>query len=245
MSKYHYERDYSDDSLRWIRKISERMQSNPFSKAEGEYRSENLEKLQNEIIGSNDSALAYFFTTEFNYKPHRMQKIILDNKNAKYAFLFAQNIPNADIKALQKVVVGSGEIKYIYKFACFVKGADRRKLQSIILKSKNVKGAHTLLKNVEGAKVEKFKDIILDSGRPRYLYELAKHLDDPEEIARIEDLIIEAGSFMYIRLFADKIKQANIEKLEQAVLDSNNMEQIKKFAKYVKSSKMKRFFLVL
>lgn len=245
MSKYHYERDYSDDSLRWIRKISERMQSNPFTKSEGEYCSEDLEKLQNEIIVANDSALAYFFTTEFSYNPHKMQKIILDNKDAKYAFLFAQNIPNADIKALQKIVIGSREIKYIYKFACFVKGADRKKLQAIILKSKNVKGAHTLLKNVRGTKVKKFKDIILASGRPRYLYELAKHLDDPEEIARIEDLIIETGSFMYIRLFADKIKQANIEKLEQAVLDSNNMEQIKKFAKYVKLSKMKRFFLIL
>ena len=48
-----------------------------------------------------------------------------------------------------------------------------------------------------------------------------------------------------MRMFAEKIKRANVEKIEQVVLDSDNVNEIKKFAKYVKRSKMKRFFLVL
>jgi hypothetical protein len=48
-----------------------------------------------------------------------------------------------------------------------------------------------------------------------------------------------------MRLFAEKIKLANLEKIEQAVLDSDDLNEIKKFAKYVKKSKMKKFFLVL
>jgi hypothetical protein len=236
MNKYLFESDYSADSLRWINKRAEH---------ESSYNPEELEKLQNEIIADNDAALAYFFSTEFPYKLHRMQKIILDNRDAKYAFLFAQNIRNCDIKALQKVVVDSKKVKYICKFACFVKGCDRKPLESIILKSKNVKYAHMFLKHVKGSDVNKFKDVIMSSKKPRYLFELAKHTKDPKVLSQIEDIIIETQSFTYMRLLAEKIKAVNIEKIEQAVLDSDNVNEIKKFAKYVKRSKMKRFFLVL
>jgi len=234
MNKYLFESDFSADSLRWLQR-SETFDRN---------KVEELEKLQTEIIDNNDSALAYFFATEFTYKLHRMQKVILDTKDAKYAFLFAQNVRNCDIKALQKLVVDSKKTKYICKFACFVRGADRKPLESIILKSKNVKYAHMFLKHVKGSDVSKFKDIILSSGKPRYLFELARHTTDLGELGNIEDMIIASRSFTYMRLFAEKIKLANVEKLEQAVLDTDNVNEIKKFAKYVRRSKMKKFFLV-
>lgn len=238
MNKYLFESDYSADSLRWIQ-IREGNTNKALS-------SEEIEKLQNEIIANNDSAMAYFFTMEFTgHKPHLMQQLILNNKDAKYAFLFAQNIRNCSIKALQKVVVDSKKVKYICKFACFVKGCDRKPLESIILKSKNVKYAHMFLKHVKGSDVNKFKDVIMSSRKPRYLFELAKHTKDPKVLSQIEDIVIETQSFTYMRLLAEKIKAVNIEKLEQAVLDSDNVNEIKKFAKYVKRSKMKRFFLVL
>jgi len=100
MSKYLFESDYSADSLRWINK-RERTKLHSL---------EDLEKLQDEIILDNDSALAYFFATEFQHKIYRMQKVILDSKDAKYAFLFAQNIVNCDIKALQKIVLESKKL---------------------------------------------------------------------------------------------------------------------------------------
>lgn len=236
MNKYLFESDFSADSLRWHQKRENNT---------GKTTVEELDRLQGEILASKDSALAYFFAAEFGYQTWKMQQIIIDNKDAKYAFLFAQNIRNCDIKALQKLVIDSRKTKYICKFACFVKGAERKPLEAIILHSKNVKYAHMFLKHVKGSDVSKFRNLILDSGKPRYLFELAKHTKDPKELSNIEDLIIKAGSFTYMRLFAEKIKLANIEKIEQAVLDSDNIVEIKKFAKYVKRSKMKRFFLVL
>lgn len=244
MSKYLFESDYSTDSLRWIKKIGEK-KLNSFNKSKDVYNIEELEKFQNEIVADNDSALAYFFAHDFLYKQHRMQKIILDNKDPKYAFLFAQNINNCDVRALQQIVIDSKKIKYICKFACFVKKADYKLLENLIIKSKKVKYAHMYLKHVKSANVVKFKNIILTSKKPRYLFELAKHLNNPKDIAEIEEQIIQSGSFTYMRLFAEKIKLANIEKIEQVLLDSDNVNEIKKFAKYVKKSKMKRFFLVL
>ena len=246
MSKYLFENDYSADSLRWMRLLEEKqLKENAYSKNDAGFNFEDLEKIQNDIINTKDVALAYFFAAQFAYKSYRMQKIILDQKDAKYACVFAQNIKDCDVKALQKIVVDSKKIKYICKFACFVKLAERKSLESIILKTKNVKYAHMYLKYVKGSDVYKFKKIILDSGKPRYLFELAKHLTTFKDIIMVQDLIIKTGSFTYMRLFAEKIKQANVNKIEQAILDTNNTAEIKKFAKYVRRSKMKQFFLVV
>lgn len=244
MTSYIIDNDYSADSLRWIKKCEELdIKSNDKSIPKI------LEKLQNEIIENKDPALAYFFCTEFDYKHYMMQKVIFENKEPKYAFIFAQNVPNSDIKSLQKIVVDSKNIKYICNFACFVKGADLKPLETLILKSiskpKNVKYAHKFLKYVSGANVKKFKEFIMLSKKPRYLFELAKHLTNKKEISKIEDLIIETGSFTYMRLFAEKIKLANIEKIEQVILGSDNVNEIKKFARYVHRSSMRRFFIVL
>jgi len=241
MNKYLFENDYSADSLRWIKKMEG---LNPSSNMD-RLNEDSLEALQNEIIKTHDSALAYFFACEYDYKPYRMQQVIVDNKDPKYSYLFAQDIRNADVRALQKIVVESNKTKYICKFACFVRGADVKPLESLIIKSKNVKYAHMYIKHIQSADVNKFKDIIIASKKPRYLFELAKHIRDIKDLALIEDLIIEAKSYTYIRLLADKIKKANVEKLEQALLETNNTEEIKRFAKCVKRSKMKRFFLVV
>jgi len=246
MDKYLFESDYSSDALRWTKLIDERqIKPNPYSKDKTGYNPEELEKLQNYIIKENDAALACFCAMEFSYKIHRMQKVVLDQKDVRYSFLFAQNVKGCDIPLLQKVILDSKKAKYICKFACFVKSADRKPLESFILKSKNVKYAHMYLKHVKGVDVSKFKNIILASGKPRYLFELARHLTDDKDIAAVEDLIIQSGSFTYIKLFAEKIKRANVEKLEQAVLDTDNSAEIKKFAKYVRRSRMRRFFLVM
>jgi len=246
MSTYLSENDYSADSLKWIKRYEEKqLKPNPYSKDQSGYNVEELEQFQNEIIKENDSALAYFFACEFPYKRFRMQKIILDNKDPKYSYLFAQNIDNADIFALQKVVINAKNIKYICKFACFVERADIKLLENLILKCRHVKYAHMYLKHVKTADVNKFKEIILESKKPRYLFELAKHITNLDELAMIENLIIAAGSFTYMRLMADKIKKVNVEKIEQAILESENTNEIAKFAKGVKKSKMKRFLLVM
>lgn len=238
MTGYLPDNDYSQDSLRWGQLLRDKqLKTNPSH--------EDLDKLQDDIIKEADSALAYFFAERFLYKSFRMQKVILDKKVAKYAFMFAQHIPNADIKALQNIVVESKKIKYITHFACFVKSADHELLKDLIIDSGKVKYAHMYLKHVKGANVNDFKEVIINSGKPRYLFELAKHFDNPEDITRIEGCIIASGSFTYMRLFAEKIKLANVEKIEQVVLDSNNSEEMQRFARYVRRSRMKRFLLVV
>ena len=238
MNEYLFSNDYSADSLNWIKKVEKKNLNQKNNEIV-------LEEFQKEIIQENNSSLAYFFAYEYRYKSHLMQKIILDNKDPKYSCLFAQDIENSDIKALQKIIIDAKKIKYICHFACFVKGADLKLLEQLIIKSKNIKYIHMYIKHIKNANINDFKEIIFESKKPRYLFELAKHLSDEDDLERVEDLIIESGSFVYMRLLAAKIKKINVEKIEQAILDINNVEEIEKFAKCVKKSKMKRFLLVL
>lgn len=242
--RYIFETDYSSDFLKWYKiceelkiSISNTNTNNSFSK---------LESLQSKIIKEQNSALAFFFALQFEHKRYLMQQIILDNKDYKYAYIFAQNISGADIKALQKIVIDSKKVKYICKFGCFVKGADSKSLEKWIIESKNAKLTHMWIKYVKGIKVNKFKNIIINSKRPRYLFALAKLLTKKSDILQVEDLIIKSKCFTYIRLFAEKIKLANIEKLEKAIIASQDIEEMKKFAKKVKkSSTIKKLLLII
>jgi len=242
-----YDSDLNSDYLRWFAKTMDRIGISTSEKRDFKNNYKELDKLQKEILIEKDAALAYFFAVEFGYQTHLMQKLILERKSTKYAFHFALNVSHADIKALQSVIANSNKTEYITKFACFIPGANRKLLEPLIIEAGEPKYAHMYLKYVKGSKgsnLTKLKEIIMESGKPSYLFELAKHLTSLQEIEQIEDLIIQSNSFTYMRLFAEKVKNANVEKIERAVLASDNSEEIKKFAKYVKKSRMKQFLLV-
>jgi hypothetical protein len=207
------------------------------------YSTEQLQEMQQDIIATNNCAAACFFAMEFGHQVHLMQKVILDNSNAKYAVLFACHVPNCDIQAMQKIVMQSQKVKYVCHFACFVAGAKRKPLEKLILGSKQAHYAHLYMKHGK-CHVSKVKDLIFKSKKPRYLFELAKHLTDPTDIEKVEDLIIQSGSVLYMRLLAERVPGINIDKLEQAVLATNDTKAIKQFARKVKDSKMKRFLLL-
>lgn len=248
MNKHIFETDYSADWPRWF-EIFKDIKDHHINFSSDK----KLDKIQEEIIINQDAALAYFFSCDFKYKTYKMQEVILKKKEPKYALLFAQHIPHADIQALQNLVLNSDhkdKIKYICKFACFVAGADKKKLENIIAKEvskqpyKKARWAHMFIKNVPGANIDKFKNSILKSRKPRYLFELAKHVDSRREISQIENIIIKLQSYTYIRLLAQKISAANVSKLEQAVLDTGNGKEIKKFARAVKKSKIRNLSIL-
>jgi len=245
MNKFLFaDRDHHNDTMRWLSCLKEKNISFDNKKLNNQDYITDLENFQNEIIKNNDVSFAYLFSCEFFHKVYLMQKVVLDCKNPQYAFLFAQNVKGSDIKALQKIVIESNKIKYICKFGCFIPGADRKLIEEIISKSKNAKYAHMFLKHVKNANVSLLKQPIFKAKKPRYLFELAKHISDRDDLSIIEDMIIEQQSFLYMRLLAFKVKNIDIDKLENAIIESGNIEELKKFAKYVKKSKMRGFLLI-
>ena len=241
MARFQYDPDLSNDFTRW----TDIYNSILSFKIKDGYNLK-LENVQELIIKTNDTALAYFFAYDIGYKNYKMQNVILKAKNPKYIILFAQNIKNADIIALQQCILELNKIKDICDFACCVSGSNIKKIEKAILNHKkpDAKYIYNLIKYIDGININKLKTIIFKSKKPRYLFELAKHLKSKKDICLIEDLIIKCKSKTYIKMLAEKIKGTNLEKLEQAVLDLEDAEQIKKFAGYVKKSKMKNFSIM-
>jgi hypothetical protein len=245
MSKFLFaDRDHHNDTMRWLLVLKEKNISFEPKHLKDQIYIDKIEAFQNEIIKTKDISFAYFFSCEFFHKVYLMQKVILESKNPQYAFLFAQNVKGSDTQALQKIVIESNKIKYICKFGCFIANADRKLIEKIISNSKNAKYAHMFLKHVKHANVDLLKQPIFKAKKPRYLFELAKHISDKKDLAIIEDMIIEQQSFLYMRLLASKVKNIDIEKLENAIIESGNMEELKKFAKCVRKSKMRGFLLI-
>lgn len=234
MTEYLFDPELCQDLLAWLK----RRNSFPLNPKKSE-----LDELQAEIITSNNSAFAYHFAHDFSYRTYKMQNIILANRDPKYSVLFAQNIKNCDINSLQKIVINSKNIKFITRFACFVKNCDKALLEKLIIKSNNAKYVHMYLKHGKPKNINKLKKIIINSNKPKYLFELAKHITSQKEFDIIEDLIIKSKSYTYIRLLAAKSKLANVEKLENVILTSTESE-IRKFAKSVKKSKMRKFLFL-
>jgi len=239
MRLHKFQTEFSSDFMRW----SEIYTSHDLKNHKVKENDSKLDAIQETIIKNNDPGLAFNFACDIGYKIYLMQNVILRTRSAKYATLFAQNIVGADITSLQNIVLDSKNMKYICTFAHHVKGVDKNKIEAMILADKNVKGAHILVKHV-GSNPNKFKKLIMASGKPRYLYELAKHLTNKKDLKKIQELIIKSKSPTYARLLAQKFPWSDVEALEQVVLDSGDVKEIKKFALSVKRSMIRNFTIL-
>lgn len=226
--KNFLDKEYYFDYLKWIQFVDQ---------------TPNKLLLQ-EVFAKQDPLLSYFYALEKKDNLPKIQEIILKSKNPKYIFLFAKNIKKADCKALQTALVNTKNIKYICKYALFINNSNFSLLEKIILKSKKIKYINMLLASNKYKNINNYFDIILSCKKPKYLFYLAKFIKTKKQLSKIEDEIIKCKSSFYIRMLAVKIKFANIDKLEQAIIELGQPEEIKKFAKNVKKSKLNKFLLV-
>lgn len=174
-----------------------------------------------------------------------IEQYILSSRNPIFIFRYAREIKFADIKALQKAIEATRNYNWIARFACYVNGADTKSIEKLIIDRKCASAAYIYMRDGLNPNIDELKSIFFKSKKPRYLYALAHFITDPKELELIENLIIASHSEMYVRLYASKIKGANISKLENRVLHSNNLPEMKKFATSVpKADKLRKYLLL-
>lgn len=208
-----YDLDCGYDIVRWIQFIEKK------EKLVKKPSKDQILQYQEEIVQLNDSALAYFFACEFPVNKYKMQQIVLNNNDYLYSYLFAKNVKDADVKALEKLVLKSKNIKLICKFLCNIDLASKD-LEDLVLRSKNYKYIYYYLKNGKNQDLNKVLDILIASKKPRYLYEVSKYIDDLFDLEKIESSLLESKNYNYIRMFAVNNKFANIERIEDFILEN-------------------------
>lgn len=203
-----------------------------------------LTRIQHRIIKLQDSALAYFCATEFPFYQYRMQEVILNDRNDLYAYLFARDVESSDRKALEKIVIKGADIEIISSYACNAYCVNLKKLENIIIESKCAKWIYNFIRSGKATDINSCKNVLLDTNKPRYLYEASKYASK-EEVALIEDKLIELKSLTYIRYLAKNNIHCNIPKVERVVLMSGDTDQIIKFGKNIKNSRSSKLLMLI
>jgi hypothetical protein len=204
-----------------------------------------LNLIQQDILLNQEVSFATFFACETNFRNHLMQTIVLNSNSPKYITLFARCVQNADTQALERALFASQHpqtIRYLVRFAASIPTANLRKIETRLLQQASVDTrlihlAVSFLKAIPSAKIDRFIPLILRAGAAQHLYFLAQQGVAKRELRQIEDRLIQAKSFRFIRQLAANIPGANLTKLEDFVLSSGNIKEIKQFAKSVKQAK--------
>ena len=239
----HYDpsrNEYGYDYVIWLRKTNHLRGNIPdflFKKR--------FDDLKYQIYKANDPSFAYFFVREFSKDTENMQKIIIKNKDYKYSYLFAKNIPEADVKKLQEIVIKSNKMDFVAKFACFVKNSNSNHIQKIIAKSQNTKAAYMLMRFFKKVNLSLFKDFIFKSKKPRYIFEYCKKTKNIDEIKEGQNLILNSNSYTYMRLFAQHIELADVSLFDNEIILRDNEYELFKYISYVDKSKLKNMRIFL
>lgn len=204
-------------------------------------------KLENEVASSGRPSFAFrlaYELTNKNIKTPKLENYFINLKSAYYIFKYAQDIKYANIEKLQSAIMNCNNVYYIVRFACEISKANKSEMEDKIAALNSAKAVYLYMKYANSYDVEKFKNIIFKSKKPRYLFELAKNISNKEELDLIQKLIISSSSNMYVRLFAAHIPGADINQLEDRIIRTKNVNEMKRFLKMVKSPKLTKLSIL-
>jgi len=207
-------------------------------------RARSAEKL---IISGTDPLPAYRLSLEFasrNITARHLETFIISTGDPSSIFKLARDNPRVRVERLQAAMLQIASPAAIARFACLVPGADKRRLEKLIIKSGNAQAAAFFITHDRFCNLAKLKPIIMRSGKPRYLLALAKRLTSKKDILRIQELIIQSGSYRYMRLFAAACTHADVQRLEDLAFQSMDIELIKAFALSVGSERASRLLTI-
>ena len=85
-------------------------------------------------LATHDAMAAYYFAKKWsgrNIDMRALQRVVLRANIPMAAYLFARNIPGAQVRKLQKIILDSGDAEMMRKFAKEIPGADVTWLENI------------------------------------------------------------------------------------------------------------------
>ena len=189
--------------------------------------------LKEKIINTGNAEYIYKFQKNIISLIKRLEKLkgkysidsnsIIDNIN-----VLIDNLKHSD---LTDEIIKTKSLKYINKYSLNIKNSNKNKIYQEILKSRNPKYIYMFAKNNKGYDNFKLANLLIEIGNAKYMYLFAKDIDIDPKI--FEEPISYSNSPKYIYLFAKDIKGINISVLQEAIIDTENIDYICEFAKNI------------
>ena len=163
----------------------------------------------------------------------------LNSADPETCYDYALKNPDCDIKALSKKVIESGNLHFNNLFMKNIKGCLFDEHLELILSSKDPQYCyHAALLKLGKEKSDLIRKIIVQSNSVKYCYEFANDIryiydvaDDNKDydfldISDLERVIIDNLDIKYSYMFAKNVDGANIDALQQLVLDLATADDI-------------------
>jgi hypothetical protein len=163
--------------------------------------------------------------------------------NLRYLVLFPLNIMGANVSNLEKAVMEINDAELLAEFSQ-VPYSNTSAIEELILNAENAKASYIFINFHKNSQIEKHKKILIRSKKSRYLYKCATLAKNKAEFEVIENLLLKNKSNYYIRLIAT-LPFANLEKIENRIIATENFEEIKKLYKITKSHRLAKYVIIM
>lgn len=183
----------------------------------------------------------------------KQQKKILEGSSAEDVYIFARDVPGADLPALRKRLVdmdssglGRGYLAIFNKdidiqsrlkeqmnaAPALTLGAEAEKWQQDIINSGTGWDAYIFARDIDGADIRALQKVVSERGDGRTAYKFACQIYGAD-IEALQQVIIDRCDAIHAYDFAKHIANADIEALQQVVLDSGNSMYACNFARNI------------
>ena len=173
---------------------------------------------------------------------HIIQLATYSHWNLYYLVIFAKNITGANLEKLQRAVIKINNPELMAEFST-VKDSDKDHLEQLILSAKRPRASYLFLTYHKEHSLKHFQ-ILISSKKSKYLYKCACLTKEAKEFSKIEDLLLKNRSIYYIRLLATQ-PLANQTKIEDRIISTLDLEEIKKLYQQTKSDRLIKYLLVM
>lgn len=208
-------------------------------------RAREFEKI---ILREKKSLAVYRLALELDHRgfsTKRLERHIIAIGEPKYLIRYARDIRVCSTSRIEEALLKLDCAPFLWAmFAIEVPGANKERIERLIIKTGNAKAAYLCLRYLNFPNIKALKKILIKSKKPRYLFALACMCKRKNELAVLQDLIIGSRNASYIRLLAKKIKGADIEKLELAVIETGNIREIRRFANELNTKRALRLSIL-
>lgn len=212
-----------------------------------------LEELVSAVVELGDEKFVRKFVQEFprlsKEQLNKLEQVILSSNNTDEVYKYINSTKELiNIEKFEDLIIIAGDNKRITKFASSVIGANIEKLEDAVIESKDKQGILSFYKLVKGSNYEKIKRAILNSeNNEDAIYEFfiiskeQKHIMQEDEIKEIDDAIIASNNARVCLSWAQtNTVGINISKLEDIVINSNDLYNIQAFASSVNGANIEK-----
>ena len=194
------------------------------------YHSEEIEKYGASIIKSKSPYWNYLFARNIpvaNVSEH--EKIIKESYNYKYIIEFARGVHGANVRELGRIIANNADPYWNYIFARYVPGANIKAHAKTVIDSGNIEINYKFSRDIIGTDKERhFKAILKQNNYDKFVNYMKKQ---HECFEYFEQEIMELDDPTLCYLIAKEIKGADIKRCGFSVILSKSPELCYKFAR--------------